>query len=189
MKMRYLIASDIHGSAYWCRKMIEVFHTSGAEKMILLGDLLYHGPRNDLPEEYDPKTVTALLNAEKKNILAVRGNCDSEVDQMVLQFPIMADYAWMRLNDINFFVTHGHLFNDEEQEKMPLLNSGDVLLHGHIHLPVAEKKAFEGGVYYLMNPGSTSIPKGGNPSSYAVLDGNTYTIFDFDGNIIKELTL
>jgi len=189
MTMKYLIASDIHGSAFWCRKLMEVFQSSGADKLILLGDLLYHGPRNELPLEYDTKAVTALLNAERKKILAVRGNCDSEVDQMVLSFPMLADYAWMRLNDINFFVTHGHVYNDCEEGKMPLLNSGDVLLHGHIHLPVAEKKEMEDGNYYLLNPGSVSLPKGGNASSYAILDGNIYTIFDFDGNIIKELTL
>ena len=189
MTMKYLIASDIHGSAFWCRRLMEKFHESGAEKMILLGDLLYHGPRNELPAEYDTKAVTRMLNAERKNILAVRGNCDSEVDQMVLTFPMLADYAWLHLGEKNFFATHGHLYNDEEPGRMPLLNDGEILLHGHIHLPVAEKKTMEGGSYTLLNPGSVSLPKGGYAPSYAILEDGIFTILDFDGNKIKELAL
>lgn len=190
MNGTYFIASDIHGSAYWCEKMLCRFHESGAGKLLLLGDLLYHGPRNELPRDYDTKKVTALLNAEKENIIAVRGNCDAEVDQMVLSFPIMADFAWLSVNEKNIFATHGHVYNDVEEGKMPLLSEGDVLLHGHIHLPVAERKELSGGGnYYLLNPGSVSLPKGGNPNSYAVLSGNRYTILDFDGNTLKEINL
>lgn len=190
MNGTYFIASDIHGSAYWCERMIEKYRESGAEKLILLGDLLYHGPRNELPRDYDTKKVTALLNAEKKNIIAVRGNCDAEVDQMVLSFPVMADFAWLSVNGKNIFATHGHVYNDAEPLKMPLLSSGDVLLHGHIHLPVAEKKELSGGGFYLLlNPGSVSLPKGGNPNSYAVLKDDVYTILDFDGNTLKEIVL
>lgn len=188
--MKYFIASDIHGSAFWCRKVLEAFEKSGAEKLILLGDLLYHGPRNELPEGYDTKAVTGMLNGVKSSVLAVRGNCDSEVDQMVLEFPIMADFAWMRLNETDFFVTHGHVYNDACEGRMPFLSDGQALLHGHIHLPVAEKKQLkEGGSYYLLNPGSASLPKGGNQHSYAVLDGKDFGIFDFSGNRIKGICL
>lgn len=190
MNDTYFIASDIHGSAYWCGKMLERFHESKACKLILLGDLLYHGPRNELPRDYDTKKVTALLNAEKENIISVHGNCDAEVDQMVLAFPIMADFAWLNINGLKIFATHGHVYNDEEPGKLPLLSDGDALLHGHIHLPVAEKKELsDGGYYYLLNPGSVSLPKGGNPNSYAVLTGNKYTILNFDGNTLKEINL
>lgn len=180
--MKYMFASDIHGSAYYCRKMLEVYEQSGAERLILLGDILYHGPRNELPEEYDPKQVMVMLNEYKDQIYAVRGNCDAEVDQMVLEFPIMADYALLALNGKTIYATHGHLYH---QDNLPPMQAGDVLIHGHIHLPVAERM----GACYLLNPGSTSLPKGGNPNSYAMLDGSVFTIYDFDGNPIKEITL
>ena len=115
--MRYMFASDIHGSAYYCRELLAAYEASGADRLILLGDLLYHGPRNDLPREYDPKAVTAMLNAHRQEIYAVRGNCEAEVDQMVLEFPVMADYAVMVLNGLNFFVTHGHLFHKSEAKR------------------------------------------------------------------------
>jgi len=189
--MEYFFASDIHGSAAWCRKTLEAFERSGADKLILLGDLLYHGPRNDLPEEYDTKAVTGMLNEIRKSVIAVRGNCDAEVDQMVLKFPMMADYAVMHLNEVNFFVTHGHIYNDVEAGKMPEIGDGDVLIHGHIHLPVAEKKNFSDGrgSYFLLNPGSVSLPKGGNPNSYGILKGREYSVFDFEGNRIKGIGL
>ncbi len=180
--MKYMFASDIHGSAYYCRKTLEVFEQSGADRLILLGDLLYHGPRNELPREYDPKQVISMLNAKKDRIYAVRGNCDAEVDQMVLEFPIMADYAVLVLNGKTIYATHGHLYN---QDHLPPMQPGDALIHGHIHLPVAEPM----GQQYLLNPGSTSLPKGGNPNSYAMLDDNVFTIYDFDGHPIKEICL
>ncbi len=180
--MKYMFASDIHGSAYYCRKTLEVFRQSGADRLILLGDLLYHGPRNDLPKEYDPKAVIALLNEYRDQIYAVRGNCDAEVDQMVLEFPIMADYAVLVLNGKTFFATHGHLF---DQDHLPPMKAGDILIHGHIHLPVAETM----GDKYLLNPGSTSLPKGGNKNSYGMLDEDMFRIYDFDGQIIKEIRL
>ena len=139
--MKYMFASDIHGSAYYCREMFKIYKESGADRLILLGDLLYHGPRNDLPREYDPKAVTAMLNDHKNEIYAVRGNCEAEVDQMVLEFPVMADYAVMVLNDLNFFVTHGHLFH---QDQLPPMKAGDILIHGHTHLLRAD--AYDG--YY-----------------------------------------
>lgn len=180
--MKYMFASDIHGSAYYCRRMLEIYQESGADRLILLGDLLYHGPRNDLPKEYAPKEVIAMLNAHKNEIYAVRGNCEAEVDQMVLEFPVLADYAVLALNGLTFFATHGHVFN---QDHLPPLKAGDILIHGHTHLLKAE--VF--GDYYILNPGSTSIPKGGNPATYALLEDHVFTIYDFDGNIVKEINI
>jgi hypothetical protein len=180
--MKYLFASDIHGSAYYCREVLERYDQSGADRLILLGDLLYHGPRNDLPKEYAPKEVTAMLNARKNEIYAVRGNCEAEVDQMVLEFPVMADYAILVLNGLTFFATHGHLFN---QDQLPPMKAGDILIHGHTHLLTAEKH----GEIYILNPGSTSLPKGGNPGTYAILDETVFTIYDFDGNVIRSIDL
>lgn len=180
--MRYMIASDIHGSAYYCRKVLEAFEASGACRLILLGDLLYHGPRNELPREYEPKQVFAMLNAYKDRIWAVRGNCDSEVDQMVLQFPMLADYAVLALNGKTIYATHGHIYNEEH---LPPLQPQDALLFGHIHLPVARAA----GDHYLLNPGSAALPKGGNPASFAILDGDVFAIYDFDGNEIARIRL
>lgn len=180
--MKYMFASDIHGSAYYCRRLLEEYQKSGAERLILLGDLLYHGPRNDLPKEYAPKEVIAMLNGMKEEIYAVRGNCEAEVDQMVLEFPVLADYAVLVLNGLTFFATHGHVFN---QEHMPPLKNGDILVHGHTHLLKAEKF----GNHYILNPGSTSIPKGGNPATYAILEEHTFRILDFEGTVVKEIVL
>lgn len=180
--MKYMFASDIHGSAYYCDMMLNRYKQSGADRLILLGDLLYHGPRNDLPKEYDPKAVTAMLNEHQAEIWAVRGNCDAEVDQMVLEFPIMADYGIFVLNGKTFFVTHGHLFN---MEQLPPMKDGDILIHGHTHLLAAETF----GNCYFINPGSTSLPKGGNPPTYGLLDGTEFKILDFDGGTVKQLTL
>lgn len=180
--MKYMFASDIHGSAYYCQKMLEAYEKSGADRLILLGDLLYHGPRNDLPRDYAPKEVIGMLNARKQDILAVRGNCEAEVDQMVLGFPVLADYAVLLLNDLTFFATHGHLYH---AEAMPPLKPGDILIHGHTHLLTA---GFQNG-HYILNPGSVGIPKGGNPASYAILEDRTFRILDFNENVIKELEL
>lgn len=183
---KYFIASDIHGSSYWCRKTLEEFQKSEAERLILLGDILYHGPRNDLPRDYAPKEVIAMLNPLKNKIYAVRGNCEAEVDQMVLDFPVMADYALLCLNGHTIYATHGHIYNEEH---LPPLSPGDVLLHGHTHLLKAEQLTVDNTTFYHLNPGSTSIPKGGNPNTYAILDGDTFTISDFDGNTVEEITL
>lgn len=178
--MKVVFASDIHGSAYFTKKLVEKFHEHQADKLVLLGDLLYHGPRNDLPREYSPKESLALLNTLKDKIYAVRGNCDSEVDQMVLEFPMMADYVILRFNDITFYASHGHLFSPEN---LPALQKGEAFIFGHIHLPLAEKRED----IYILNPGSTSIPKGGNPSSYAVLEDKTFRIYSFDDEVLKEI--
>ena len=155
--MILLIASDIHGSAYWCRKLLEVYETEKPDKLVLLGDILYHGPRNDLPREYAPKAVIALLSPLAEKILCVRGNCEAEVDQMVLPFPCMAPYSQLLVEDKTFYLTHGH---HENPRNLPRLNPGDVFLSGHTH--VKEDIQVEG--VRCLNPGSVSIPKDGSHS-------------------------
>lgn len=163
--MKLLIASDIHGSAYYCEKLIAAYKASGAERMLLLGDLLYHGPRNDLPKDYNPKKVIAMLNEIGEELLCVRGNCDTEVDQMVLDFPILADYAIIEWKGRRIYATHGHHFNPDNP---PKLKTGDILLNGHTHVPKWEPFGDRGNWY--LNPGSVSIPKEGSAHSYVILD-------------------
>ena len=134
--MKLMIASDIHGSAYYCEKLLKAYDEEKADKLLLLGDILYHGPRNDLPKDYAPKQVIAMLNPRKQDLLCVRGNCDTEVDQMVLEFPILADYCILYLNERMIFATHGHVFNEKN---LPQLKKGDILLHGHTHVPVCKE--------------------------------------------------
>ena len=180
--MKWMIASDLHGSAYYCKKMVEAFEREGADRLLMLGDLLYHGPRNDLPRDYAPKEVIPMLNGLKNKLCCVRGNCEAEVDQMVLEFPIMADYALLELNGKTFYATHGHVYN---QNNLPPLCQGDILIHGHTHVLKAEQ--MDG--YILLNPGSVSIPKEGNPPTYAVLEDGIFSIKDFQGNIVKSIAL
>lgn len=175
--MKWLIASDIHGSATWCQKVLEAFEKEQADRLLLLGDLLYHGPRNDLPEGYASKTVIAMLNAHKKEILCVRGNCEAEVDQMVLSFPVLADYALLPVGQRLVFATHGHHYH---KAALPPLKAGDVLLHGHTHVPCCE--TVEG--ITVLNPGSTSIPKENSWHGYMTLDENgTFVWKDFEGTV------
>ena len=180
--MKVFIASDIHGSAFYCRKMLEAYDREGTERMILLGDILYHGPRNDLPEGYAPKEVIAMLNPRKDGILCVRGNCDTEVDQMVLDFPILADYAWMCWGSCSIFATHGHVYHTGH---LPPLRKGDILLHGHTHVPAWEEH--EG--YLYLNPGSVSIPKENSPHSYMIWEDGVFRWKDLDGQIYHELAM
>lgn len=180
--MKLFVASDIHGSAFYCRKMLEAYKKENADRMLLLGDILYHGPRNDLPKEYAPKEVIAMLNERKNEIYAVRGNCEAEVDQMVLQFPVLADYCVLPLREKVIYATHGHVYNEGN---LPPMKEDDILLHGHTHVLKAEKR--EG--YYLLNPGSVSIPKEGNVPSYGVLEDGEFVIKDFEGNVITSLIL
>ena len=184
--IKILFASDIHGSAYYCRRLLDIYKETKASRMVILGDILYHGPRNDLPKEYAPKEVIAMLNPLKDQIYAVRGNCDTEVDQMVLQFPILADYALLVLDGKTFYATHGHVFN---QDHLPPMQDGDILVHGHTHLLKAEKVETECGTITVLNPGSVSIPKGGNPNTYAILENGVFTIYSLDGEVVKELKL
>ncbi len=176
--MKLLIASDIHGDLDSLAKVLDAYKNEGADKLLLLGDLLYHGPRNDLPKTYAPKEVIKLLNENKDKILAVRGNCDTEVDQMVLDFPILADYAYLSLDGLSVFATHGHKFN---LSSLPPLRHGEILLHGHTHVLTATE--FGDGNLYL-NPGSAAIPKENNPRSYMVYENREFTVKDFDGNVI-----
>ena len=162
--MKLMIASDIHGSSYYCRKMIEAYRQEKADRLLLLGDLLYHGPRNDLPRDYNPKEVISMLNAIKNELLCVRGNCDTEVDQMVLDFPILAEYCLLELDGRTIFATHGHNFNPDN---LPMLKEGDILLNGHTHIPANQNM----GTYTYMNPSSISIPKEGSAHGYMIYDG------------------
>lgn len=176
--MKLLIASDIHGDLYCAKSVIDTFIKEKCDRLILLGDILYHGPRNDIPEGYNPKGVIELLNSYSDCILAVRGNCDTEVDQMVLDFPILADYAYLSLDGLSVLATHGHIIN---MENSPKLRPYEILLHGHTHIPTCEE--FGRNNYYL-NPGSVSIPKGGNPRSYMIYENRLFTVKDFEGNIL-----
>ena len=178
--MKLLICSDIHGDLDSCERMLAAFEREGADKIVLLGDILYHGPRNDLPATYAPKKVIELLNLMKSKIIAVRGNCDAEVDQMVLQFPNMADYAKIEIDGLSIFVTHGHHHNTTTP---PPLEKGEIMLHGHTHILKFEE--FGDGNFYI-NPGSVALPKEGNPRSYAVYESRTFTIKELDGKIIIQ---
>lgn len=165
--MKFVIASDIHGSAYYCKMLLDAFEKEKGDRLLLLGDILYHGPRNDLPKDYAPKEVIAMLNPLKNKILCVRGNCDTEVDQMVLDFPLMADYAVLSVGEKVIYATHGHEFNETAP---PPLAKGDILLCGHTHIP----KCSDCDGFTYMNPGSVSIPKENSPHSYMVLENDVF---------------
>ena len=174
--MKWMIASDIHGSAYYCSRLIEAYKTEQAERLLLLGDVLYHGPRNDLPRDYAPKKVIEMLNAMKDDIFAVRGNCESEVDQMVLQFPVLAEYALIPAGDSLIYAVHGHNYNEKN---LPPLQKGDILLNGHTHVP----KCVEHDDYVYMNPGSVSIPKEDSHHGYMIFEDNVFIWKDLDGEV------
>lgn len=163
--MKFVIASDIHGSAAWCQKLLAAFEREGADKLLLLGDILYHGPRNPLPDGYAPMKVYEMLNAVSDKIIAVRGNCDSEVDQMVLDFNVSSDYAAVCADGVTLTLSHGH-------RAVPPLKEGDVYLTGHTHVPldVVEKEG-----YRHLNPGSVSLPKEGSDHGYILFDGGKFT--------------
>ena len=176
--MKWFIASDIHGSEYYCKKMIDAYRSEKADKILLLGDVLYHGPRNDLPKDYNPKSVINMLNELKDKILCVRGNCDTEVDQMVLEFPILADYCIICEGNKIIYATHGHNYNENS---LPPLQKGDILLHGHTHVP----KCVNHENYTYINPGSVSIPKENSHHGYVILENGKFIWKDFEGNIIN----
>ncbi len=177
--MKLLIASDIHGSYYYAKSLINIYENEKFDKILLLGDILYHGPRNDLPKEYDPKKVIALLNALAKEIIAVRGNCDAEVDQMVLDFEILSESAKLFIDNRTFTLVHGH-------HPYPKTNENDVILSGHTHIPLYEIN--ENKTHHF-NPGSISLAKGGYNNSYMIYENNRFTIYDFDKNIILDQTI
>lgn len=176
--MKLLIASDIHGSSFYCKKLLEKYNDENPDKMVLLGDILYHGPRNDLPRDYAPKDVIKMLNPLAKSILCVRGNCDTEVDQMVLDFPVLADYSVIFDGKITMYLTHGH--HIENIKFVP----GDYVIAGHTHIPSFEKR--DG--YTYINPGSVSIPKEDSLNGYIIYENGTFVWKDFDGNIIKQIS-
>ena len=178
--MKYMIASDIHGSALYCGKMLRAYEREHADRLLLLGDILYHGPRNDLPEEYSPKEVAAMLNGSREKLLCIRGNCDAEVDQMVLQFPILADYALISECGRTYYLSHGHIYNEKN---LPPLMESDVFIYGHTHVPRADRQ----GKRVFFNPGSVSLPKEGNPPSYGILEDGKFLVKTFEGTVLREL--
>ena len=178
--MKLLICSDIHGDYDCLTELLEIFDKEKADKLVILGDILYHGPRNDLPAGYAPKKVISLLSEIKEKIISVRGNCDTEVDQMVLPFPILSDYSYIFIDGLTFIATHGHKFSPDSP---PPLASGDIMLGGHTHvlkiIPFGEQNTY-------VNPGSISIPKENNPRSYAIYENRKISIRDMSGNVITE---
>ena len=180
--MKLMIASDIHGSCLYCEKLLQAYDREQADRMVLLGDILYHGPRNDLPDRYQPKDVITALNARKEAILCVRGNCDTEVDQMVLAFPLMADYALIFADGRRMYATHGHLYHPDH---LPPLQNGDILLYGHTHVPAWEKR----GEILCLNPGSVSIPKAQSPRGYLLYTDGTFEWKTLDGSVYHTLTV
>ena len=169
--MIFVIASDIHGSATYCKKIIEIFKEEKADKLLLLGDILYHGPRNPLPDGYAPAEVASLLNGIKDKILCVKGNCDSEVDQLVLSFNVLSDNAAVFADGLNIYLAHGH------KDTPPLLN-GDIYITGHTHVPLKEDCG-----YIHLNPGSVSLPKENSPHSYILYKDGTFYFKTLDGQI------
>ena len=180
--MKLMFASDIHGSLHGAEKMGDAYENERADKLVLLGDLLYHGPRNPLPKKYDPQAVAALLNSMKQELLCVRGNCDCEVDQMLLEVPILSDYALLYADGLTIFATHGHIYNETA---LPPLCAGNILIHGHTHIPGAMR--YKG--LYCFNPGSVSLPKQDFKRSYMVYENGVFTVKDFKGNLITSLTV
>lgn len=179
--MKCMIISDIHGSYEDLKIVLNIFELEKMDKLIILGDILYHGPRNDLPQGYAPKKVTSLLNQYKQKIIAVRGNCDAEVDQMVLDFPMRADYHELYLDGHRFFLTHGHLYNEDQ---MPLLNEGDILMYGHFHKPIVKQK---NGIV-IFNPSSISLPKEGE-KSFGIYENHELSIYSLENNLLKVFKL
>jgi uncharacterized protein len=180
--MKLFFISDIHGSLYYLKKALENYKKENADYIVILGDELYHGARNPLPLEYSPKAVAELLNGLADKIIAIRGNCDSEVDEMVIDYPIMATYSTILYNGRRLFLTHGHVYNES---KLPKLSNGDVFIYGHTHIPKAEKS----GNIYVINPGSITLPKENNPNTFGVLEDNIFKIKDMEGNIFKQIEL
>lgn len=180
--MKLFFISDLHGSYFYLEKAIDAFIKENADYIILVGDILNHGPRNPIPDGYNPPKCAKLLNSYSEKIISVRGNCDSEVDQMLLEFPILSDYSIILYNNKRLFVSHGHIYNPEN---LPKLSKGDVFIFGHVHLPIAE---YNGNVFVL-NPGSITFPKESNPNSYGILKDGIFKIKDLDGNVVKSIAL
>jgi len=178
--MKYLIISDIHGDVSSAAFLETTAQQIQPDRILCLGDILYHGPRNDLPEQYAPKKVIPIMNAMKDQMIAVRGNCDAEVDQMVLAFPCMADYNVIPFGSRNIFMSHGHIYSPEH---LPNMKENDIFLSGHTHIPTAKKE----NNIYLLNPGSITLPKNGHPRTYAILDEHTFTIYTMDQDMYMKI--
>ncbi len=177
--MKLMIASDLHGSTYYTRLLLEAMDREQPDRLLLLGDLLYHGPRNDLPREYAPKQVIEMLNARKSQILCVRGNCEAEVDQMVLEFPVLSEFGVVFADGLTLYMLHGHKNLD-----IPVM-PGDILLCGHTHVPAVWKD----GAHYYVNPGSVSIPKEGSCHGYMILENRHLTHASLEGeNTLPDFT-
>ena len=181
--MKLFIASDIHGDLDSAKKLVDAYKASNSDKLILLGDILYHGPRNELPAAYAPKSVIELLNSIKDELLCVRGNCDTEVDQMVLEFPILSDYAWINVDGISMLATHGHKYN---QTTPPPLKKGDILLCGHTHIPLFQ--SFGDDNLYI-NPGSVSIPKNSSEKGYIIYENREFLFCTLAGAIYDSIEI
>lgn len=177
--MKLMIASDLHGSAYYTRLLLTAMDREQPDRLLLLGDLLYHGPRNDLPREYAPKQVIEMLNARKSQILCVRGNCEAEVDQMVLEFPVLSEFGVVFADGLTLYMLHGHKNLD-----IPVM-PGDILLCGHTHVPAVRKD----GEHYYVNPGSVSIPKEGSCHGYMILENRQLRHISLEGeNTLPDFT-
>ena len=195
--MKYLICSDIHGSQTACEKIVKYFNEFKCEKLLILGDILYHGPRNPLPEGHNPKGVIELLNSMADKIIACRGNCDAEVDQMVLKFSVLADYSQIFNDGLEIFCTHGHVYAPlradgkipagcETASKRPIVQTPSVVFYGHTHVSVLERN--EAGIV-VCNPGSPSLPKGGTAAGFAVLEDRIVTLYNLQGDKIQSLQI
>ena len=179
--MKLLIASDIHGSAEHCEQLFSAWEREKPDKILLLGDCLYHGPRNHLPEDYDTKRTMEVLNSLKSHIISVRGNCDSEVDQMVLEFPLLADYAVVEVAGRLMYATHGHKFTPQNLPLQP----GDIFIQGHTHVPCCKKY----GEILWLNPGSVAIPKENSHHQYIIYDKGEFIWKDFAGSVLQTYSL
>lgn len=178
--MKVFIASDIHGSAHYMKRLVEAYADSGADYMVLLGDIFNHGPRNPLPKEYNPMAVAEMLNGIKDRLMVVKGNCDSQVDTLISEFPLVED-AFLLLGKRRIFCTHGHVFHPEH---LPNLAKGDVFVYGHFHVVDVEK---QDGIT-ILNPGSASLPKDGH-HGYILLDEECFRVVDLDAGVVQEGTL
>ena len=182
--MKWMIASDLHGDAACTAALLERYAQSGAQRLVLLGDLLYHGPRNDLPSGYAPKQVIKLLCGVREHLICVRGNCDTEVDQMVLNFPMLSDTACLYDGKRTWIATHGHRHSPDAP---PPLRKGDVLLCGHTHVPAFEHFTTPDLTRCLyINPGSVSLPKQDSPHSYILADGEVVRFCTLEGKVYRE---
>ena len=176
--MKIFIASDLHGSAEYCRQLVEAFNKENADKLLLLGDILYHGPRNGLPEKYSPKEVLGILETIKDKIICVGGNCDAEIDKELLPFPVISDLGAIFVDGLNVYFAHGHKVE-------PKLSNGDIYITGHTHIPLNE--THEG--HYHLNPGSLSLPKEGSRHGYIVYENKKFTFKDLNGDVFDELEI